>query len=111
MRIILAAAALVLGGGAFAQSLPELGKASEITTGKLPDGISYYLISNPATPGFADFALRQLLVIVADDLHGNAFQGEADGADLDRTVHGIESGCGAAFRRAVAFRDRKAVFG
>lgn len=59
LRIILAAAALVLGGGAFAQSLPELGKASEITTGKLPDGISYYLISNPATPGFADFALVQ----------------------------------------------------
>lgn len=42
-----------------AQSLPTLGKASEIVTGSLPDGISYYLVNNPNTPGFADFALVQ----------------------------------------------------
>lgn len=41
------------------QSLPALGKASEITTGKLPDGISYYLVKNASSPGFADFALVQ----------------------------------------------------
>ena len=46
---------------AFAQALPSLTKASEITTGKLPDGISYYLVTNAGTPGFADFALVQPL--------------------------------------------------
>ncbi len=42
-----------------AQDLPALAKASEITTGKLPDGISYYLVKNDSSPGFADFALVQ----------------------------------------------------
>ena len=44
-----------------AQELPVLAKASEITTGKLPDGISYYLVENSGSPGFADFALVQPL--------------------------------------------------
>ena len=42
-----------------AQGLPTLGKASEITTGELPNGISYYIVSNRSLPGFADFALVQ----------------------------------------------------
>lgn len=53
------AAGLLLSGSVRAQGLPELAKASEITTGTLPDGVSYYLVSNPNTPGFADFALVQ----------------------------------------------------
>ena len=50
---------LLLAGSLGAQELPSLAKASEITTGKLPDGISYYLVKNPSLPGFADFALVQ----------------------------------------------------
>lgn len=42
-----------------AQGLPELKKAPEINVGKLPNGISYYLIKNTSLPGFADFALVQ----------------------------------------------------
>ena len=60
-RFILAAAALGFGAGLGAQTLPELEKASEITTGSLPNGISYYLVKNSGTPGFADFALVQPL--------------------------------------------------
>lgn len=41
------------------QGLPSLSKASEITVGRLPDGISYYLVKNDAAPGLADFALVQ----------------------------------------------------
>lgn len=64
MRVLLyvfcfAAAALLGGSTARAQGLPALDKSSEIVTGCLPDGISYYLIHNSATPGFADFALVQ----------------------------------------------------
>lgn len=54
-----AVVALLCGSTLRAQDLPALGKASEIVTGCLPDGISYYLINNPHTPGFADFALVQ----------------------------------------------------
>lgn len=50
---------LLLNGGLGAQELPSLSKASEITTGKLPDGITYYLVNNAAQLGFADFALVQ----------------------------------------------------
>lgn len=39
-----------------AQGLPSLAKAPEITTGKLPNGISYYIATNPTPAGFADFA-------------------------------------------------------
>lgn len=39
------------------QALSSLGKAAEITTGTLPDGITYYIVKNGSTKGFADFAL------------------------------------------------------
>ena len=42
-----------------AQTLPLLPKAGEITTGELPNGISYYLVENDKARGFADFALIQ----------------------------------------------------
>ena len=41
------------------QELPSLGTAKEITRGSLPDGIQFYLVTNPAQKGFADFALVQ----------------------------------------------------
>lgn len=63
MRIVnlglCAALALLSCGALRAQNLPTLGKASEIVTGSLPDHISYYLVNNTNTPGFADFALVQ----------------------------------------------------
>lgn len=41
------------------QPLSSLGKAKEIEKGVLPNGISYYIVSNPSVRGFADFALVQ----------------------------------------------------
>ena len=40
-----------------AQKLPGLPKDNAITTGSLPNGISYYLVTNSAMKGVADFAL------------------------------------------------------
>ncbi len=39
------------------QEVVSLGVASEITKGSFPNGIEYYLVSNPSQKGFADFAL------------------------------------------------------
>ena len=44
---------------ASAQGLPALKMASEITVGELPNGISYYLVTNQTAKGYADFALVQ----------------------------------------------------
>lgn len=41
------------------QELPSLGTAPEIKRGSLPDGIQFYLVTNPDKKGFADFALVQ----------------------------------------------------
>ncbi|MBO4426957.1 MAG: hypothetical protein J5771_00530 [Bacteroidales bacterium] len=43
----------------FAQGLPTLKRAPEINVGKLPDGISYYLVTNSSSKGYANFALVQ----------------------------------------------------
>lgn len=42
-----------------AQPLPALPKASEIEAGTLPNGIAYYIISNPAAKGRTDYTLVQ----------------------------------------------------
>lgn len=39
------------------QELPSLPKAAEITVGSLPNGVSYYIVKDQASKGFADFAL------------------------------------------------------
>lgn len=41
------------------QGLPSLGTAPEIKRGSLPDGIQFYLVTNPDRKGYADFALVQ----------------------------------------------------
>ena len=41
------------------QGLPSLGTAQEIQRGSLPDGIQFYLVTNPDRKGYADFALVQ----------------------------------------------------
>ena len=41
------------------QELPSLGTAPEIKRGSLPDGIQFYLVTNPDRKGYADFALVQ----------------------------------------------------
>ena len=41
------------------QELPSLGTAPEIKRGSLPDGIQFYLVTNPGQKGSADFALVQ----------------------------------------------------
>lgn len=42
-----------------AQKLSSLPQASEIVTGVLPNGITFYIITNTASTGYADFALVQ----------------------------------------------------
>ena len=42
-----------------AQGLTKLGKAPEITVGQFPNGITYYLVTNKAAYGYADYALVQ----------------------------------------------------
>ncbi len=39
------------------QELPSLPKAAEITVGSLPNGVSFYIVKDQASKGFADFAL------------------------------------------------------
>ena len=42
-----------------AQDLPKMPADPAIVTGSLPNGLSYYVISNAAEKGMADFALIQ----------------------------------------------------
>ena len=44
---------------ACAQSLPLMPSDPAVSTGVLPNGMAYYLVSNPTTKGVADFALIQ----------------------------------------------------
>ncbi len=59
LALVAAVASLMLCGEARGQGLPSLAKAPEITVGRLPDGVSYYLVKNDDAPGLADFALVQ----------------------------------------------------
>lgn len=43
----------------FAQSLKQLDRAPEISVGQFPNGITYYLVTNKAAYGYADYALVQ----------------------------------------------------
>ena len=42
-----------------AQNLAKLSKAPEVTVGQFPNGITYYLVTNKAAYGYADYALVQ----------------------------------------------------
>lgn len=57
--IILAASVLVAANmpGARAQSLKKLPDDPKITSGTFPNGMNWYVVSNPAEKGFADFSL------------------------------------------------------
>ena len=50
---------LALSAGLHAQDLPSLGRRSGITSGTFPNGISYYLVPNTYSKGYANFALIQ----------------------------------------------------
>ena len=43
----------------FAQGLKQLDRAKEISVGQFPNGITYYLVTNKAAYGYADYALVQ----------------------------------------------------
>lgn len=49
------AASLMMHG----RPLPSLDVAKEISKGRLPNGIEYYLVTNPSSKGFADYALAK----------------------------------------------------
>ncbi len=57
--IILAASVLAAANmsGAWAQSLKKLPDDPKITSGAFPNGMNWYVVSNPAEKGFADFSL------------------------------------------------------
>ena len=59
------------------QALSSLGVPKEITVGRLPDGINFYLVSNTAKKGFADFAL----------VRKSAFDEVKDRSALDSLPH------------------------
>ena len=40
-----------------AQNMPPLAPDPSVVAGALPNGISYYIVTNPAQAGMADFAL------------------------------------------------------
>ncbi len=44
---------------AASQALPKLSRASEITTGTLPDKLTWFLVNNTSSKGYANFALVQ----------------------------------------------------
>lgn len=58
-HVYAAVSLLCVAAGVSAQDLPALGRASGIETGSLPNGICYYIVSNPGSGGFADYALVQ----------------------------------------------------
>ena len=53
------AALTVVSMPASGQGASSLGKASEIASGTFPNGMRYYIVTNPDTKGTADFALIQ----------------------------------------------------
>lgn len=59
-HIWLSIALLLTAFNSFAQSLPKLKRAEEISTGSFPNGVDYYLVNNNPVAGRADFALLQL---------------------------------------------------
>ena len=42
-----------------AADLPKMANDKAVTKGKLPNGMSYYIVANPSVKGMADFALVQ----------------------------------------------------
>lgn len=58
-RYLLTALLLACLTPAFAQPLAKLDRAGEITVGQFPNGITYYLVTNKAAYGYADYALVQ----------------------------------------------------
>lgn len=58
-KAVATASVMALAVSAAAQELPQLGRASEVVTGSLPDGIKYYIVTNPGSGGYADYALVQ----------------------------------------------------
>lgn len=48
---------LVLSAGMSAQQLPTLGQQSGISTGRFANGITYYIVPNKSSKGYANFAL------------------------------------------------------
>ena len=58
---------LAFGAGLYAQDLPTLGQQAGITTGRFANGISYYIVPNNNSKGYANFALVQKGVENQDD--------------------------------------------
>ena len=50
-----------------AQDIPTLERASEITAGTFSNGVDYYMVSNTAAKGFADFALVSKVALETDE--------------------------------------------
>ena len=77
-KLFFASALVVLSAlGLAAQPLVRLPKASEVDTGTLPNGIEYFLVSNPGSKGVADFAL----------VRKGAVQTEGSGSVLSSLPH------------------------
>ena len=59
IRLIIALSGLLIATIVPAQNLPVLTPDPAIKQGKLPNGLSYYVVTNASAKGHADFALVQ----------------------------------------------------
>ena len=66
IRLIIAISGLLFATIVPAQNLPVLTPDPAIKQGKLPNGLSYYVVTNPSAKGHADFALVQKTGFLTD---------------------------------------------
>ena len=59
IRLIIAISGLLIATIVPAQNLPVLTPDPAVKQGRLPNGLSYYVVTNPSAKGHADFALVQ----------------------------------------------------
>ena len=73
IRKMLAAAMLLLASGAFAQQMPEMPELTDslVRTGKLPNGLTYYIRHNEYPKGQADFHIAQKVGAVQEEENQN----------------------------------------
>ena len=67
LHIWLGIALLFSAFNSFAQGLPKLRRAEEISTGSFSNGVDYCLVNNSPVAGRADFALLQLGYFSVED--------------------------------------------
>jgi len=63
MKVFISLVSILVTVSALAQSLPKIEKDPAIQTGTLPNGLSYYIVPNKASHGYADYAIVQKVAL------------------------------------------------